>query len=52
MNWWVCVGEGIGGVFWSVFIRGKVYPEVGRRSVKKLFIDKLGRIKSNSVGCQ
>lgn len=23
MSLWVYVGEGIGGVFWSVFVRGK-----------------------------
>ena len=55
MNLWVCVGEGIGGVFWSVFVRGKCTPGWGRigwKGVKKLFIDRLGRIKSSSVGCQ
>lgn len=54
MNLWVCVGGGIGGVFWSVFVRGKCTRSgrIGWKGVKKLFIDRLGRIKSSSVGCQ
>jgi hypothetical protein len=51
MNWWVCAGEGI-GVYFGVFSSGKSVPRDGSRSVKKLFINRLRRIKSSSVGCQ
>lgn len=55
MNLWVCVGEAIGGCILECFRQGKVYPGGGRigwKGVNKLFIDRLGRIKSSSVGCQ
>ena len=29
-DFWICVREGIGGVFWSVFVRGKCTPGWGR----------------------
>lgn len=48
---WMYVGEGIGMYFW-IFLSGEMYPGEGSRSVKKLFINRLGRIKSSSVGCQ
>lgn len=51
MNWWVCAGDGI-GVYFGVFLSGESVPGEGRRSVKKLFINRLGRVKSSSVGCQ
>lgn len=47
----VYIEEGIGGVFWDIFIRENV-PGEGSRSVKKLFINRLEMIKSSSVGCQ
>ena len=47
--------RGYRGVFWDIFIRESV-PGVGElvgwKGVKKLFIDKLGRIKNSNVGCQ
>lgn len=30
------------GVFWDIFVREKCTPGRGSRSVKKLFIDRLG----------
>lgn len=52
---WVYVREGI-GVYFGIFLSGKVCPGVGElvgwKGVKKLFIDKLGRIKNSNVGCQ
>jgi hypothetical protein len=43
MNLWVCVGEAIGGVFWSVFVRGKCIPGVvglvGKVSINYLLTD-------------
>ena len=43
MNLWVCVGEAIGGVFWSVFVRGKCIPGVvglvGKVSINNLLTD-------------
>lgn len=51
----VYVGKGI-EVFLGYFCQGKVYPEVVElvswKGVKKLFIDKLGRIKSSNISCQ
>jgi hypothetical protein len=51
---WVYVGDGI-GVYFGMFLSGESVPGEGRigwKGVKKLFIDRLGRIKSSSVGCQ
>ena len=53
-DFWVYVGEGIGVCFGIFFVRESVPGEgrIGWKGVKKLFIDRLGRIKSSSVGCQ
>lgn len=49
------VREGI-GVYFGMFSSGESVPRVGElvgwKGVKKLFIDKLGRIKNSNVGCQ
>ena len=48
-------GRSYRGCILECFRQGKVYPGGGRigwKGVKKLFIDRLGRIKSSSVGCQ
>lgn len=34
--------RGYRGTFWHVFVRGKCTPGRGSRSVKRLFIDRLG----------
>ena len=50
---WVYVGEGI-GVYFGIVLSGESVPGSGmsRKSVKKLFVDKLGREGSSSIGCQ
>ena len=40
----VSIGESIGVYFW-IFLAGESVPGIGSRSVKKLFIDRLRRIK-------
>ena len=47
---WMYVGESI-GIYFEIVLAGKSVPGEGR-SVKRLFIDRLGRIKSSSVGYQ
>lgn len=47
----VYVRDGI-EVYFGIFLSRESVPGEGSRSVKKLFIDRLGRIKSSSIGCQ
>lgn len=43
--------RGYRGVFWDSFGRGKCARGSDGRSIKKLFIDRLEKIKSSIVGC-